>query len=237
MKKNLLLLSFIVISSMTFAQNKTNKFGLNVGGYIQHYNGNLGNSLMQFKTTCFAGVSSNFGIYLNRSFDFNVSASVGSFGYCQTLADKTRIVALEYRCPGCTDGFGMGELRSLMISSGVSMKYKFSNGYFLKEDSKFSPYIGLGAGINHLSDNMKKQCVNVGYHFSVNSSVGIVYNITNKINIGYSLNVSCFTSKKVYASNGISEEPINDGHNDEDSSIEKRKDIGMQNTFFIGFNF
>lgn len=237
MKKNLLLLSFIIVYSLVSAQNKTNKFGLNVGGYIQHYNGNLGNSLMQFKTTCFAGVSSNFGIYLNKSFDFNINASIGSFGYCQTLADKSRIVALEYRCPGCTDGFGMGELRSLMVSTGVSMKYKFSNGYILKEKSKFSPYLGLGMGINHLSDNMKKNCVNVGFHFSVNANAGVVYNISEKFNIGYSMGVSCFTSKKVYASNGVSEEPIKDGHNDEEKSIERRKDIGMQNTLFIGINF
>jgi hypothetical protein len=231
MKSKLLFLALLFAASTAVAQTKNNKFGFSAGGTIQHYNGNLGSSLFKFETTCFAGVTSNLGYYLNKSFDLNAIFSIGHFGYCCTEEDNTRVVALEYRCPGCVDKTGMGELRSLLTSGNLAIKYKFANGYILNENSKISPYIYAGAGINYLSDVMKKNCVNVGTHFTINGGIGFKYNLTERINFGYHLALACFMDKKVYATGTF------DGASARDPKIEKRKDICMQNALTIGFNF
>lgn len=236
MKNHLLISAAVVLSTLSsIGQTKNNKIGIEAGAYIQHYNGNLGNSFFKFNTTSFAGSAINVGLYLNKSFDINVGGSMGHFGYCQTVEDNNRVVSLEQRCPGCTDRLGMGELRSLMISGNIALKYKFANGIFLKENSKLAPYIYAGFGINHLSDNMKRNCVNAGNHFTINGGLGIKYNITERFNIGYNLSVGCFMTKKVYYTNAVKS---NDADNDaDDIKMEKRKDLYMQNALTLGFNF
>lgn len=237
MKNQLLITAAFVLATFGLtAQTKNRKIGIETGAYLQQYNGNLGNSFFKFKETAFGGGSLNLGLYLNKSFDVNVGGSIGHFGYCQTEEDKKRVVALEYRCPGCTDRLGMGELRSMMISGNTSIKYKFANGYLLKEDSKIAPYVYAGVGINYLSDVMKRNCVNVGNHFTINAGAGVKYNITERLNIGYNLGVGCFMTKKVYYTNAIAEN--NEVEKDaDDIKMEKRKDFYMQHALTLGFNF
>ena len=233
MKKNLLISALFLCTLSAIGQSKNNKFGFTVGGSIQHYNGNLGNSFFKFNSVCFAGVVSNFGVYMNKSFDLNLGASIGHFGFHPQHEDG-EIVPLELRCPGC-DGLGMGELRSLMVSGNIAVKYKFANDRFLKENSKLAPYIYAGIGMNHLSDNMKKQCVNVGNHFSINAGAGLKYNITEKFNISYNCGIGCFTSRKVYNTANTELETI---VIDADYlKAEKRKDFYMQNSISLGINF
>ncbi len=236
MKNHLFISAAVLLSTFnSVAQTKDHKIGIEAGTYIQHYNGNLGNSFFKFNTTAFAGGSVNAGLYLNNSFDLNIGGSMGHFGYCQTDEDKKRVVSIEQRCPGCTNQLGMGELRSLMISGNLAVKYKFANGYFLKEDSKLAPYVYAGIGINRLSDVMKRNCVNVGTHFTINAGLGIKYNITKRFNIGYNLGVGCFVTKKVYYTNA---QAMGDTDmDDDDVKMAKRKDFYMQNSLTLGFNF
>lgn len=238
MKKKVLSIVFILIITTISGQNKNYRFGITVGGAINQYNGNLGSSFFKFKEVCFGNVTSSFGMYLNKSLDLNFGVGVGHFGYCQTATDKTRIVAQELRCPGCTDQFGMGELRSLIISGSTTVKYKFANGKLLKENSKIAPYIYAGTGVNYLSDNMKRQCVNTGIHFSLNAGTGLTYHITEKFNIGYNLGIACFVSGKVYNSNeGAVNNETNDHRDKEVERIERRKDLIMQHGLSLGMNF
>jgi OOP family OmpA-OmpF porin len=234
MKKNFLITAFVLSAFGAMAQSKNHKFGITAGGFIQQYNGNLGSSFFKFDATCFAGVTGNFGMYLDKSFDLSLGTTIGHFGYCQTPADATRVVSLELRCPGCTDRLGMGELRSLMVSGNVALRYKFTNGYLLGENSKLAPYLYTGFGISHLSDVMKRDCVNVGTHFTLNGGIGVKYNITERVNLGYTLAIGCFMTKKVYYTNP----ETSDSHKDPiDVKIEKRKDLHMQNAITLGFNF
>lgn len=237
MKKQFLISAVLALTTLcTVAQNKNKKIGIEGGAYVQQYNGNLGNSFFKFNTnTFFCGFSANSGLYLNKSFDLNVGISIGHFGYCQTNEDKTRIVSINQRCPGCTDRLGMGELRSLMASGNVAVKYKFANGIFLKENSKLAPYVYAGLGINHLADNMKRNCVNVGTHFTVNGGLGIKYNINERFNIGYNLGVGCFVTKKVYYTNAIANNEVD--KDADDIKMDKRKDFYMQNSLTLGINF
>lgn len=235
MKNQIAIATSLLCALGAYGQTKNFKSGVTLGGTINHYNGNLGNSFFQFKTTCFAGIAANYGAYVNKSFDVNIGASVGHFGYCQKDEDEARFVSLELRCPGCTDRLGMGELRSLMMAGNAAVKYKFANGYILRENAKLAPYAYAGLGVTRLTDNMKRDCVNEGNHFTLNGGVGVQYRITERWNIQYNLAVSCFTSKKVYFTNAMVDET---GEMDEvDIQIERRKDLLMQNSLSIGFNF
>lgn len=240
MKQQILLTAFALSVLSLHAQTKNHKIGIEVGGYLQQYNGNLGNSFFKFNETAFGGFHANAGLYLNKSFDALVGGSIGHFGYCQTDEDKKRIVAAEFRCPGCTDQLGMGELRSMMVAGNVALKYKFANGMLLKENSRFAPYIYAGLGVNHLSDNMKRNCVNVGTHLTVNAGAGVKYNINERFNIGYNLGLGCFVTKKVYYTNAM-EHSETESHEDENHAeelkMEKRKDFYMQHAISFGFNF
>lgn len=226
MKKYLLISTLLLLAAGVTAQTKNDKLGFTSGYFIQQYNGNLGNSFFKFNTVCFAGVSSSFGYYLNRSFEMNVSSTVGDFGYSQTAADANRIIPIAERCPGCIGRTGMGELRSRMVSGNIAIKYKFANGILLKEDSRISPYTYFGCGINHLTDNMHRNCVNVGNHFSLNAGAGVKYNFTNRLNIGYNLGIGYFTNDKVYATTST----------DDVVQMQGKKDMYLQHTLSLGIN-
>ncbi len=237
MKNKVLICAMMLVTAGAFAQNKDNKFGVTAGAFIQHYNGNLGNSFFQFKTTCFGGGIVGAGYYINKSFDANISVSLGDYGYCQTEEDQSRLIKESQRCPGCKDLLGMGELRSRMLSGNIGIKYKFANDCILKENSKLAPYVYAGMGINHLEDNMKKNCVAIGNHYSINSGVGVTYNITSRFNMGLNLGFGCFAFKKVYYTNQVAASLVTEAKDAEDIRMEKRKDLYMQNTIFFGFNF
>ncbi|HZG01856.1 MAG TPA: outer membrane beta-barrel protein [Chitinophagales bacterium] len=234
MKKTLLVAALSVCKLGAIAQSKNFKYGVTAGGHIQHYNGNLGNSFFKFNTTCFGGGSATVGVYMSKSFDVNVGGSVGFFGYCQTDADERRTASVSQRCPGCTR-LGMGELRSVMIAGNVAVKYKFANDVFLKEDAKVSPYVYLGAGLNRLSDVMQRDCVNEGNHVTVNAGTGIKYNFCERFNVGYNLALGAFVAEKAYATNALDETPM--VKNAEEMKMEKRRDMYMQNSLFLGVNF
>jgi hypothetical protein len=235
MKKNLLIAAFIVFTISAIGQNQNNKFGITAGAFIQHYNGNLGNSFFKFKTICFGGGTASVGMYLNKSFDVNLGVSICDFGYGQTESDRKRIISESQQCPGCDDILGMGNLQARMVAGNIAIKYKFTNGYLLKENSKFSSNIFLGMGINNLTDNMGRNCVNTGNHFTINSGLGITYNITERLNIGYNLAFGCFVTKKVYNTNtAATESQVKDA---DDILMEKRKDFYMQNGLSLGVNF
>ena len=229
--KNYLLITALLISAFgSMAQTKDHTYGISGGAFIQHYNGNLGNAFFKFRTTCFGGGSLSISRYLNKSFDVHISSTVGDFGYCQMDEDRNRIVSMELQCPGCGDMLGMGQLRSRMVAGNLGLTYKFANGYILKANSKLSPYMYTGMGVNRLSDNMGKQCVNVGTHITVNAGAGIKYNVTKRIHVGYNLALGCFMTKKVYNTKAESE-----GTYDADEiKIQKRKDLYLQNGLFLG---
>jgi OOP family OmpA-OmpF porin len=242
MKHQLIIAVALTLSAFNAAaQNKTHKLGLEAGTYLSYYNGNLGSSFFKFNTTAFGGFSGNVGLYLSKSFDVNLGGTIGHFGYCQTAEDKKRVVPIEQKCPGCPGEGGMGELRSLMISGNIFVKYKFANGFFLKEDSKIAPYAYIGAGVNRLSDNMGRNCVNVGKHFSVNGGLGVKYNFNERFNVGYNLALGCFvTNKHVYSSNGIkgiTTEASVESAKGEEMQMANKKDFYMQNAVTFGFNF
>lgn len=157
-------------------------------------------------------------LYLNRSFDVGINASVGDFGYCQPHDMANKAVALAHRCPGCLTRIGLGNLSSRMYIAGIQVRYKFSNGYLLKEDSRIQPFVYAGASVNGIDDRIKMNCVNEGSYLTLNGGAGARFYLTERMNIGYTMTVGYFTSDKL------------------DNLTGGNKDMYLQNTFSLGID-
>ncbi|MFV0182200.1 OmpA family protein [Empedobacter falsenii] len=131
MKKFNLLLSavalFVAGNSFVDAQNSKNPWALTVGAHAVDHNSVTGPFNQYFKTDNWDIVPplSKLSIIrnLNRSFDVDLTASVGE-------VDNNRLRVKD----------------ELFINAGLGLRYKLANGYILKEDSWFDPYIRVGAG-------------------------------------------------------------------------------------------
>ncbi len=131
MKKFNLLLSAVVLflagNSFVDAQNSKNPWAITVGAHAVDHNSVTGPFNQYFKTDNWDIVPplSKLSIIrnLNRSFDVDLTASVGE-------VDNNRLRIKD----------------ELFINAGLGLRYKLANGYILKEDSWFDPYIRVGAG-------------------------------------------------------------------------------------------
>ncbi len=218
MKKILCSFCLILLVVGLNAQTASNKTCVTAGFGFQQYKGDLANDFYKFHWTKYGVASATLGFYINKTFDFNFQMSVGDFGYCQSSAEADRWVDADLRCPGCKNRVGLGNLNSRMTSGGIAIKYKFANGYLLKENARIAPYIYMGAGINHITDRMKMNCVCPGDYSSINAGVGFRYNVCEKFNIGYNVALGCFSSSNL-------------------DYITGKKDMYLQNTLFLGYNF
>jgi opacity protein-like surface antigen len=235
MKKLLLVIAMIYFSLSGNCQSSEHKFGISGGAFIQHYNGNLGNSFFKFNTTTFGGGSVQLGMFLNHSFDINLGVSIGDFGYSVTPDDEIRNNAIAAECPTCGEALDMDQLLGRMSTLQTQIKYKLANDYLLATNAKIAPYLTAGAAVNKLSDVMGRHCVTEGYHFSFNSSIGLQYNFSPQWNVGYQLGWGIFPFKKVY---GTNQELFDQVANEPTIlKLKKEKDIAMQNYLFVGYNF
>lgn len=208
---------FLIING-TFAQTKDHRIGISLGGGSQKYHGDLGNGFTLRNRVWRGSVALNLNYYVSKSFDFGLHYSIGDFGYCQPHDMTLLVVAQEDQCGGCIDRVGLGNLSSRMYMGGVLAKYKFNNGYILRENSRIKPFIYSGVSINTLIDRMKMNCVQEGNYFTVNAGLGVRFYLTDKVNLGYNMNFGNFVSDELdFISLG-------------------KSDMFIQNTFSLGID-
>jgi len=86
----------------------------------------------EFDTESFTyGGEIKYGRFLNRSFNLAVPLRIGDAKY--PLTDTT-------------------SLQSMFGSADLNLVYKLNNGYLLKEEAFFAPYLFAGIGANYLND-------------------------------------------------------------------------------------
>jgi hypothetical protein len=126
------------------------------------------------------------GYYINKSFDATLFASMGDYGYCPDEEEIEEHIGDEEECPGCPPGT-IVNLSGRITAGGIGLRYKFANGYILKETSRIKPYIYFGTAVNRVSDPMKMDCIRVGDYMSYNAGAAVKYYITNRVNVGYNI--------------------------------------------------
>ncbi len=221
MKNMLCTLGLALLTTAAFAQTSTHRLGLSVGAGPQDYKGDLGNGFKVNSYDVWRGaVTYQAGYYLNRSFDVSLFGSVGDLGFCQTYDVANTPVDDDDQCPGCVGQVGLGNLSSRLATAGLSLKYKFANGYLMKEKSRLQPYVYAGAAFNKVTDRMKMNCVREGNYLSLNAGLGVRYYITSRLNVGYNFSVGYFTRDDL----------------DRMSHHCKGNDMYMQNSVTVGFD-
>ncbi len=158
------------MSIQCFGQTADRKNNISLGGGKQSYNGDLGNAWFKADEEWYGFVAANYSRYLNKSFDFNLSVTYGDYGHCREEGES------EFRA----DGSEVLNMLSRLTTSIVSLRYKFSNGYILKENARLAPYIYAGAGFDKLRNTWSYPRANMGNYTSFNGGLGCRYNITKK---------------------------------------------------------
>jgi len=129
MKKILFIVS---LTSTIFINAQTSNhawgIGLNLG--TKDYRGDGGSGIL------FNDVNLNPGLriarYLSPSFDMGLSGSFGRYDFTNTAKDSSNNLL-----PG---------FRTTAWDANINMRYKFNNGYILKENSLFQPFVTVGMG-------------------------------------------------------------------------------------------
>lgn len=209
--KTKLLFMLLVVSATGFSQTAEKKNNISIGGGKQSYNGDLGNAWFNPEEEFYGFVSIAYSHYINKSFDATLSVSTGDYGHCREQ-DEPRVRP---------DGTPVLNMLSRLTNGVVSAKYKFANGYLLKEDAKLAPYLYAGAGINNISEFWwsDKTRAHTGNYASLNGGIGIKYNFNQKINLGYNLGFGYFMKDNI------------------DDRSENGNDMYMQHCISIGLNF
>jgi outer membrane protein OmpA-like peptidoglycan-associated protein len=139
MNKNLLALYSLIIvcvlgADVADAQNYANKFGVEINGGLNEYGGDRGRRYFNMEREDYQGVGASFGYYINPSFDGILFGGVGDLGH----RDDSYPVKLGFTA------------RITYVELGL--RYKFYNGYLMKETSKIKPYLYAGwGGLNSVS--------------------------------------------------------------------------------------
>jgi len=125
MKKLITLLLFTMMFSAAFAQNSEHKWAVGLYGGKTVYNGDFGMGFLSFNPFyALGGIS--IDRYLNPSIDLGIQAEYGDYGFHKN--DSTYFRSTK------TDGY-------------LLLKYKFNNGYIIKEDAVVQPFLAAGIGL------------------------------------------------------------------------------------------
>lgn len=159
------------------AQNANQKWGAGIYVNFNDYKGDLGNDFWKFKNTEPIIGSATLGRYLNPSFDALVRLSVFNV----------------------ESGNGVSNFDDWMFMANLNLKYKFNNGYFLKEDAVISPFLVGGIGNsyvkaegNFMGNAFDKDYDNLNFYYgagitfriddrwSISAETGIFYPLNDK---------------------------------------------------------
>lgn len=101
----------------SYAQNAENRWGFNVLGNLNQYDGTLGNEILSLGTF---GLAVGPEYYLSKSFNGHWTIGVDGVSY---------------------QGFETG-----FIDTQIGLSYKFDNGYIIQENARVKPYLTVGLG-------------------------------------------------------------------------------------------
>jgi outer membrane protein OmpA-like peptidoglycan-associated protein len=173
--KILLLMAFAIASQFMKAQTADYKFAIGLNVLRNEYNGDYGNGIFNFTQVMNPGVGLSLAYYLNPSFDLGLQSSYGMYGFYES--DANRFTGMKF-------------------DMSVYTHYKFNNGYFLKKDSRLSPFLSLGVGfatygINSQVDksgsdpSLYPTIITKGVDLIIPVGAGLKYQITQAFAIQY----------------------------------------------------
>ena len=163
----MLMKNFIVITLMLTAisfalsgQNAEKKWAIGLHGGTNEHRGELGSDFL--KSPFYANGGISLGRYICPSFNVGLQGTLGEMGL---WADN------------------YNNYLTKKLDAALMFSYKFNNGYIIKEDAMFAPYLTLGAGLAHYSDS--RGFGSTGNDFIVPLGFGLKVNITDWAAVQY----------------------------------------------------
>ncbi len=189
--KKIIILTLLCINGwlLTNAQNIENRWSFESYYAKEFYMASLGNSFKNFTANqlYYGQVGFGFNRYLNKSFDAGAYLGGGFFEYSinddKALVNRRDTAFLRKKIDGVLVG-----------------KYKFNNGYILREDHWFAPYAILGFGASLWDEGFDAYNgipktdtisggkvklhipIGVGFKFNFNQYFAIQYQATYNLN-------------------------------------------------------
>lgn len=127
MKKIFILTLLTFITTLSMAQTKWDKWRYEIGATNMGLELRYNDGLYNFSDVDNFGVKAGIHYYLNPSLNASFSYSRGKLKH-------------------------ENEFRGLVEDAVFRLTYKFNNGYIMKEDAFFAPFLASGFGITHLAD-------------------------------------------------------------------------------------
>lgn len=154
----LLMLATALLSPTVNAQNADQKWGVGLYFNFNDYKGDLANDFWDLGNAKPYLGSATLGRYLNSSFD-----AVFRVSYFNVESEGT-----------------IGNFDAWLFNTNLNLKYKFNNGYLLKEDATLSPFLVAGLGYTNadtkgrvLGAAFDKKYDNVNFYYAAGLNIRI----------------------------------------------------------------
>ncbi|PKQ63352.1 hypothetical protein BZG01_16145 [Labilibaculum manganireducens] len=154
----LLLFALSLLSPVVRAQNADQKWGVGLYLNFNDYKGDIANDFWDLGNSKPYLGSATLGRYLNPSFD-----AVFRVSYFNVESEGA-----------------IGNFDAWLFNTDVNLKYKFNNGYFLKENATLSPFLVAGLGYTNadtkgrvFGGDFNKQYDNVNFYYAAGLNIQI----------------------------------------------------------------
>jgi len=156
-----LIAGFIFQAIFINAQSTDKQWSVGLFAGKNEYNGDLGNSIFNFKKASYNFGALSLNRYLSKSFDLGIQGSYGDYGYYKNEIEN---------------------FKSRKTEGILMLKYKLANGYIFKEEAKLAPYFAVGAGFAGYSGS---RVVTGSSDMVLPVGGGVKYNISKAVAIQY----------------------------------------------------
>lgn len=154
----LLIFATTLLSLVVNAQNADQKWGVGLYLNFNDYKGDIANDFWDLGNSKPYIGSATLGRYLNSSFD-----AVFRVSYFNIESEGA-----------------IGNFDAWLFNTNLNLKYKFNNGYLLKEDAIISPFLVAGVGYTNadtkgqvFASNFDKKYDNVNFYYAAGLNVRI----------------------------------------------------------------
>ncbi len=207
MKKKILstALFLVLMASSVSAQNKVNNMSVGIQFGTIEYNGEYAKEIFSFAPGIHPSVGFNVSKYITPSFDVRGNFRIGMIDG----SDST------------------GGFKTSLFDVNVLLDYKFNNGYILKEDAFFAPYmfIGIADAVTWLTPNSTLVKQEPLAYFNIPMGLGFKFNFSPSMYLSLETHYNYAFTDQLDGKVGIS------------GNANKWDDSFLYNSIGFGYNF
>lgn len=158
MKKIIILLTFLCIGAMAMGQTSYDRWRFEIGTTHNKLRQNYDDGMFNFSDIDHVGFRVAADYYINPSLNAELALSRGKMQH-------------------------ENEFRALITDVVTRLTYKFNNGYIMKEDAFFAPFLSTGFGITNMQDQEYFYGEYDGTHALIPFAAGFNLNINDKTSL------------------------------------------------------